>query len=282
MKTTSIAIMVLFCLMIVSSPQWGASHAESQSTATATPLTFEAATIKPYEMIGPGPFRGGGTCHGIDMPNASNDPFGTPLGRCRFTDMTLKMLINVAYNLRIIPGNLDSEILGGPAWANSDKFELEGKAEDPSKTTSDQLRQMLQPLLSERFKLQFHRDPKLISGLVLVISKNGSKLKKATDDEQPGRKQRFEGGESVSEFTKASPSVIASFLATQLKQPVIDRTDLSGLFDFTLKWSPDTVADSTGPSILTALQEQLGLRVETQKISVAVIPIDHAEKPPQH
>ncbi len=144
-----------------------------------------------------------------------------------------------------------------------------------------QLLQMLQQLLADRFKLKSHRETREASGYVLLVAKNGSKLEEATGNGQT----RISGGRpggGVMAAQNVSISEIATFLSIGLDGPVVDKTGLTGKYSLTLRWAPGdnkTPDDPTAPSLFTALQEQLGLRLESQKLSTDVIVIDYAERP---
>jgi uncharacterized protein (TIGR03435 family) len=170
---------------------------------------------------------------------------------------------------------------------------------------------MLQNLLAERFKLTFHREKKEVQAYDLVVAKNGPKLKESpttqpsSDDDPekpvsastanrdengfpilpPGRQpmmMAIKGGYAVQRFGDESMENFAEALAGQLRHPVSDATGLKGKYDFTLNWimggalSPE----NTGPTLFTALQQQLGLRLESKKGTVDVLVVDHIEKSP--
>jgi uncharacterized protein (TIGR03435 family) len=144
---------------------------------------------------------------------------------------------------------------------------------------------MLRQLLSDRFQLRFHRATKDVNGYSLVLAKNGLKMK----EPQPAASRGASG--SAGALTGiVGAGVIASVISRALGVPVEDNTALSGVYEIALKWTPDpppgTVADpgipadpSGGPSIFTAVQEQLGLRLEPMKTTVEYLVIDSAEKP---
>jgi uncharacterized protein (TIGR03435 family) len=256
------------------------------------PLVFEAATIKPHLPANGVHF----VCHATDNGMA---PGSSPaLGRCVIQGFTLNMLIGIAaYQVQT------STITGGPPWAGSDTFDIETKAEDPSTSTRDRLRQMIRSLLADRFKLTFHRESQEIGGFALVVDKNGAKLKEASNDDPPatpgnlpratclGSKSKY--GAGLTGHNTAA-TCIATFLSDRLGRPVLDKTALSGIYNFTLEWVPGdnevgplsgppvNNGDPTGPSLFSALQEQLGLRMESQKVPTQVIVIDRAEKPPEN
>jgi uncharacterized protein (TIGR03435 family) len=243
--------------------------------AAAEAQSFDTASIKSGDTTDPRRIRGGG-CRGADNPGfLSAGPIVVGMGRCRFIGATLRTLTAAAYSL---------EVTGGPRWADSDHFEVEGVAPNISTATRAELNTMLRQLLADRFKLSFHRETKEISGYALTVAKSGSKLKPADGSAsrpgsttQPGQ---FEG-------RAIGVSAVAFALSRSLGVPVTDETGIKGQYNITLKWSPDELAaargaapaDPSGPSIFTAVQEQLGLRLEPRKTSVEILAVDSAEKP---
>ena len=234
-------------------------------------------------------------------PNKANSPvvFGVGNGQGGGRDVTLKMLIGLAYRLQ------EFQISGGPGWVGSDRFDVEGKAEDP-KADPDQLRLMLQSLLEDRFKLKVHRETKESSVYVLVVAKDGSKIKLSSDQTSadvngpsprgagPNRGAiRLGAGSLIG--NAVTLSLFTRFLSQRLDRAIIDKTNLTGRFDIQLQWTPEAgeapfdpggnrlpPADSSGPSVFTAIQEQLGLRLESAKGPVEIFVIDHVEKPSEN
>jgi uncharacterized protein (TIGR03435 family) len=149
-------------------------------------------------------------------------------------------------------------------------------------------RQRLQTLLADRFQLRLRRETKELPVYALVAGKNGPKLREA--DEQGAMSL----GRGRITARKASMERLAENLGNQLGRTVVDRTGLEGNFAFELEWTPDpgqpldlldpspAPADPSGPSIFTALQEQLGLKLEPQKDPVEILIIDHVEKPSEN
>jgi len=241
----------------------------------AAPLTFEVASVKPSGSGNNG-FSGG--CHGIDsVYGPSREAAAPPLGRCVIHDARLSHLISIAYGLASLE-LLKSE--KGPDWValGAERFNIEAKAEDPAKVTEAQLLQMLQALLVERFKLKFHREDKDMQGFALVVAKNGPKLEKAKDDEvEPrlsGTTKVREGEPITLNGRKCSIQMLANLLSQRGEGPVVDQTGLTGAYNFKLWWD-----DSATPSLFTALTEQLGLRLEGQKVPVSFFIIESAQRP---
>src|SRR5262245_58708071 len=155
-----------------------------QSGLLSARSAFEVASVKATKAEYQ--YRGG-SCRGTDtkyLANSLNSP--PPLGRCLYYGTTLSDLVRSAYQFELLDG-VEDLVTGGPAWAKSDRFDVEAKAESPEKTTRKELHLMLQTLLADRFKLRFHRETRKMSGFALVVTKTGPKLKPATGtEERPG------------------------------------------------------------------------------------------------
>jgi uncharacterized protein (TIGR03435 family) len=213
-----------------------------------------------------------------------------PGGGLRTSGATVKFLVSLAYDIT-------SFNISGPAWINSDRFSILAKADrssaddpnyDPRQITQrqydsmrEQMRPKLQTLLAGRFQLKVHRETREEPVYSLVVGKNGAKLDPSKDFHGLG------GGKGQFKANGASMEMLAGALAGQLGRPVIDRTGLAGAFDFKLEWTPDAAqADAApvdaGPSLFTALQEQLGLKLESTKAPAEVIVIDHVERPSEN
>jgi uncharacterized protein (TIGR03435 family) len=218
----------------------------------AQALEFEVASIKPTP---PGP---GNTTMGFE-----------PGGRFRATGAPLNALIQIAYEVR------DFQVSGGPKWAGSESYDVVAKPAAGTTLNRNQLKVAIQALLADRFNLKIHRETKDLPIYSLVVGKNGPKLTKNIDAPGPGATM----GSGQLKGSKISMSILASMLAQLLDRTVRDDTGISGDFDVKLDWSPGQTADVDGPSVFTALQEQLGLKLNPQKGPVEVLIIDSAERP---
>jgi len=185
------------------------------------------------------------------------------------------------------------QVEGGPGWINSDRFDISAKA--GSATTSDQLRRMLRTLLADRFQLALQREMRELNVFALTINRDGPKLKESVShSSEPERGVRISGIGRLTGIA-ASSSQLAEALSdvtlngsSIVNRPVLDKTGLTGLYDFTLSWLPDpgqvgnAAGQGEGASIFTALVEQLGLKLEAQKGPVEILVIDHVEKPSEN
>lgn len=222
-------------------------------SVSAQSSTFEVASVKPNKS-------GGGAF-------AINPARG---GRFTATNVTLQILMKTAYDVQ------DFQITAGPGWLTSDRFDVEAKSQgDPG---FDQIRPLLRALIADRFRLKLHMGTKAVPGYVLLVGRNGPKLRQNTGAPGP----QGSGGRGRIMDQKVSMPTFANQLAAQLRQPVADRTGLREDYDFKLEWSPELDSspspDSAGVSLFTALPEQLGLRLASAKVPIEVLVIDHAEK----
>lgn len=210
---------------------------------------FEVATVKPSPP-----------------DHVGAQMFSPGIGRFTAMTATLKDLITFAYKVQRF------QVSGGSGWMDSTAWDINAKCEVPA--SYDQLRLMAQALLRDRFQLTVHRETKERSAYVLAVAKNGPRLKEVA---QAG----FGVGLGRAELRGrgASMPILASTLADRLDRPVLDQTGLEGFYEFTLQWAPDGANDPAGPSLFTAIEEQLGLKLEPSKGTVETIVIDSAARP---
>jgi uncharacterized protein (TIGR03435 family) len=225
----------------------------------AKPLVFDAASIKPFSRGGGG--RNGGT--GVNPPISGGLRF--PPGRVVSAPagVTVRKLILEAYHLTAY------QLSGGPGWLDSDRFDLEAKAEGASE---NQLRQMLRTLLAERFQLVLHRETKEMPVYALIVGKNGPKFHEWKEgDPLPA----FGSGGHAENFRDVGTiQRLADVLSAgpDLGRPVLDKTGLKGVYLFYVEWD-------AGEDFLPAMQQQLGLKLESQRDPVDTLIIDHIDKP---
>jgi uncharacterized protein (TIGR03435 family) len=235
--------------------------------AGATP-TLEVATIKPSKA------------------EAGVKSFRMGL-RLQVTNSNLSDMIVFAYGLH------PKQVIGAPDWAETEKFDVEAKPSGEGIATLDQWRTMMRQLLEQRCALQFHREQKMLPVYLLTVGKGGPKLTASGGD--PGGRVGlgFRGrlGGDVSAYNATIGDFI-NFMTryVQLDRPIIDKTGLTGRYDFILDWTPDDSqfggkavppADdaAAAPSLYTAMQEQLGLKLEATRAPTEVLAIDHVERP---
>ncbi len=231
--------------------------------ASAQSPAFDAASIKPNESAG-----------GISSIHMT-------AGRVSMQNVSLKKVMLNAYG---IPDDREYTI-AGPDWLTAEHFDID--ATFPATTPAPQVRQMIQALLAERFKLALHKETRQLPMYSLVVSKVGLKIHAV----ETGESRTTAPRPGHFEATKITMQKLADLMAKQAGRPVTDATGLDGVFTFTLDWSPsadlkmasadaNTPVDTQGASIFTALQEQLGLKLESGKGPVEVLVVDRTEKTP--
>jgi bla regulator protein blaR1 len=265
------AALVAFAIAVSPAPRWIAFAQRAPGPG------FEVASIKPG-----------------DPDTQQFSILMAPGGRLSAKNASLRMLIGWAYDIR------DYQISGGPGWVGANKYNVEAKPETgvsipPGPNGAARVRLMTQSLLAGRFKLNVHRETRQGPVYELVVGKGGPKLKEAA---KAGlfTSQGLQLGRGQVTGRAARVSQLANRLSQEVGRPVFDRTGLAATYDFSLKWTPDpvvqlgivqlgkgpdpaTLPDTDGPSIFTALQEQLGLKLQPAKGPVEILIIDHAEKP---
>ncbi len=249
--TTSVSRILAFTISVSALP-------------AQAPLQFEVASIK---------------------PNISTDPVRVgpqmfPGGRIGALKVSANNLIQTAYGVRAY------QISGDPEWARSEFYNIEGKIAMDRKLTYEEAAPAWQALLADRFQLQFHRETRDIPAYALVVAKNGPKMNPS-------------GPDDTSQTTLPSPSAptrrlvsakitmarLALILAVQAGRPVIDKTGLDGNYSITLEWAADEStagAEPDAPALVTAIQEQLGLRLDPRKLPMEVLVVDHVDRPSEN
>ena len=236
--------------------------------ATANP-GFDVVTIKPSK------------------PDSEGKGFIIRSGVVATTNTSVVDLLTFAYGLQ------QKQIVGGPMWTISDKFDVGGKPDIEGTPNSEQMRGMFKKLLADRYQLKFHYEQKELSVYALTVAKGGDKMTKNTSDPAGLPGLFFQGlglltvrNATMKDFSQLMQSAV-------LDRPVADQTGLKDRFDFGLKWTPDdsqfggmgmkvpppTDAANAPPSLFTALPEQLGLRMDATKAPVQVLVIDCIQKP---
>jgi uncharacterized protein (TIGR03435 family) len=247
---------------VANSPRLGA---QSQPAA---PPKFEVASVKPV------------------IPGTRGGRLNTEPGRLTITNISLRNCIEAAYELQ------PYQLSGEPNWVATERYDIVGKAETP--VGDHELMLMLQSLLAERFKLTLHHATKESSGYALVLGKNGPKLHEV-ELAGKGWVRNNAGGMTGQEVSMPR---LAESLSRRLGLPVLDLTGIKGVYELKLEWTPDpsqsknpaegkdnpveSSADPNGPSIFTALQEQMGLRLEPRKVPMEIVVVDHIERPSEN
>ena len=203
---------------------------------------------------------------------AGSSGIKTGHGRATGINVTLKRCIIGSFHAG------PHQIIGGPSWLDSDRFHIEAKAEQP---TNDEaaLDAMLRNLLADRFHLVLHTEIRTVPALLLVVGEKGPKL-----EQGDGGGAATEAGHGRIKIWNESMDDFAERLARVTDLPVINQTSLPGVYNLKLRWTPDGdhPRPDDPPSLFTAIQEQLGLRLTARKSEVQVLVIDHAERPDEN
>jgi uncharacterized protein (TIGR03435 family) len=193
---------------------------------------------------------------------------------------TLSQLIQFAYRLQ------KKQVEAGPDWLDTDRYDIDGVADVAGDPNDKQMRAMVRKLLADRFLLTFHREQKELSVYAITLGKGGPKLTKTLGDPNafPGESGNGSSTGLTQRYTNYSMADLAENLQTMQRngKPMVDQTGLTGRYDFILKWwpyeTPSTNPDAA-PELFTAIQEQLGLKLEAVKAPMEVLVIDHVEQP---
>lgn len=237
--------------------------------ADANP-SFEVATIKPSQ------------------PDRQGKGFRVQGNRFNTLNTTLADLIKFAYGVQ------DKQIIGAPAWLESDKWDIEAQPDVPGTPNKNQLATMVQKLLADRFQLKFHKDTKELSAYLLSVAKTGQKMtKNDSKDSLPGLFFTNISPATLTVRNATMDDVCNLFQSAVLDRPVVDQTGITGKWNFLLKWTadesqfggmgvkvpPPSDAADAPPPLFTAIQEQIGLKLDAGKAQVPVLVIDKVDKP---
>jgi len=263
-----------------------ATPSQAQSQVAANPGSgplFTSVSVKPHPST--------------PEPNRSKIAFDMHEGGFTAEGVTLQTLIQLAYHSQSV------QLVGGPEWLNTAKFDLQAKADSSvlagmhknmsdHQSGGDPVAEMFKSLLGDQFKLALHPETRNMAAYELVVDNSGSKLEESKDVHM----MRVDRGALSSQGIPII--LLAQQLSMRLGKPVVDRTGLTGHYSFNLHWTPDPSEDErlkasewtgagftgpmpSGPPLLEAVQEQLGLKLVPVTEPVQVLVIDHAEEPSQ-
>ena len=285
-KHTNRGLTLLTALVLVTLAPVARAQTQAQGAAAAVPAAIQPPS---FDVISVKPNKSSIGAHGLIVTEFTADGF-------RGVNVPVHTLLLEAYGLH------EGESFGEPAWAGSEVFDIEAKVAGPdvaafTQLDSDQRQAMLRQILAERFGLTVHRENREIPVYALSVAKGGAKLKESAIDPAVAASARRGGGVQMSMGMIAAHECtipyFLSMLSRQLGRSIIDRTGLAGNYDFTLRWNPDNGATTSSndpagtqadalPSIFSAVQEQLGLKLESTKAPADVLVIDHIEHPTQN
>lgn len=247
-----------------------AARAQDSSVQPLKPMardadpSFEVAVIKPSD------------------PNDHSQGFGLKGHRVSIENNTMTSLICFAYSIQ------KTQIVNAPRWFDEQPWDIDGVPDAEGTPDWHQYRRMLQKLLTTRFGLVMHQDKRELSVYALTVAKDGPKLEKSKRDPDtlPDSSGHGMGAAQMMKFTNDSMNEFAQVLQLMgVDRPVVDQTNLPGRYDFTLIWTPDPMRiteSDAAPVLFTAVQEQLGLKLEATRVSTDVFVIDAATRPTQN
>jgi uncharacterized protein (TIGR03435 family) len=242
---------------------WAIPEPDKLMARDADPA-FEVAVIKPSK------------------PDDHVDRFSPEGRRVRVENHTVNDMIEFAYGVH------RRQLEGGPSWLDEQRYDVDGIADVAGEPNGKQIKAMIQKLLADRFQLTIHHERKELSVYAITVGKSGARLTKSLGDPNGLPEENGNGGSTGLEvqYTNYSMADLAENLQEMgPARPVVDQTGIAGRYDFKLKWWPDawrSPAPDAAPMLGTALQEQLGLKLEAAKAMVDVIVIDHVERPSEN
>jgi uncharacterized protein (TIGR03435 family) len=259
-------------ILLTAAPSW--THAQTPATpsgqtealapmaANANPA-FEVATIKPAK------------------PNNGSQGFHLNGHRLSIENESVTSLLCVAYGIH------KTQIVGAPPWFSTDPYDIDGVPDAEGEPAFRQEQIMIQKLLADRFGIKFHHEKRELALYAITIAKGGPKMTPNTTgrEGQPDQTGNGHGSWQSMKFTNNTMADFALEMQFEVGKPVVDQTGLTGRYDFTLKFTTDEAHlddPNAPPGFFTALQEQIGLKLEPKKDLADVLVIDHAERPSEN
>jgi len=268
--------LALAIFILITPPGFTQSAQPAPEPACASPTlaTFDTASVKPSQIAADSSRNGGSA----DSITGSGTAFH---------------MIGYAYGLR------DFQITGGPNWLPNSTWDVVAKVDQPvpnwtglrSEDRRTIMRQRMQAVLAQRFNLKCHFETRQLPIYNLVLAKSGTKLAPTSPDTPKKGAMNWdgEGRQNKMDATGVELSALANILSQVLGRTVVDKTALAGLYDLKLNWTSDPSANSaasadssSGPTIFTALEEQLGLKLESAKGPIPVLVIDAIDRPSEN
>lgn len=211
-------------------------------------------------------------------PSAPGAPSTSDIqpGRFHCTNKSVAWLMSIAWSIQ------DNQLSDAPDWVRSAGFDIDARTGPGSAAEMESnLGPLLRGLLEVRFHLKVHREDHPSTIYSLVVAKSGPRLK-PSDNPNSSMSNSLQDGKMVLKADALSMGSFARFLSRQAGRPVVDKTGLAGAYDVRLEWSPDQNPESAAESIFSALQEQLGLKIEATKAPVSFVVVDSVERPSEN
>lgn len=235
------------------------SQAQKMMLGEARPV-FEVASIK------------------LADPDKKRDGFDVKGRHVLMEKMPVMTMLIFAY------GMSPKQIVGAPDWVKSERWDVDGVPDVEGTPNVAQIQGMIQGLLADRFGLKAHHESREVAGYALTVAKGGPKIAKSQGDPNglPRQNGHTNAGQRDIKFTNNTIHEFALALQFYMSEPVVDRTGLTGRWDFELKWTTDETSapqENAAPGVFTAVQEQLGLKLESGKMPTDVLVVDAVERP---
>jgi uncharacterized protein (TIGR03435 family) len=250
----------MLAMLVVAPARSQSATAKPQTMAKDADPDWEVVTVKPGD------------------PNNKNGVMTTRGRHMVIQNQTPEAMLRLAYGVQ------RSQIVGAPEWIKTERFDVDGVPDVDGQPNMKQFQVLVQKVLAERFGLKSHHEQREMPVFALAVAKDGPKmdLSKGDPNGLPDNEGMGGNGRQIRKFTNVSMSDLALMLQPHVDRPVVDQTGLKGRYDFKLQWTVDeaqaTDADAP-PGLFTAIQEQIGLKLDPAKAPVDVLVIDHVEKP---
>jgi uncharacterized protein (TIGR03435 family) len=211
-------------------------------------------------------------------PNYKFDYFTVRGQHVIVKNQTVESMVRTAYGLQ------RSQVVGLPDWAKTEHFDADGLPDKVGEPNAIQVRGLMRNLLAQRFGLKAHHEQREMPVYALTLAKGGPRMEpsKADPNGMPDNVGGNDNGRQARKFTNVSMADLASMLQFNVDRPVIDRTGLAGRYDFKLQWTVDQVdagAPDAPPGLFTAIQEQIGLKLQPEKANADLLVIDAVDRP---
>lgn len=224
--------------------------------------SYEVATIKPTN------------------PDNHNGGFRANGRRLEIVNKTVNTMLMFAY------GAHPKQIIDAPAWFATDHYDIDGVLDTDGQPSLKQMQRIVQKVLADRFQLKFHRETRELSVYSLTIAKGGPRLSKSEGDPNAlgDENEQTRAGQTTMTIKNLSMAEFALVMQFFADRPIVDQTGLAGKWDFKWTWTADDSrvppdATNPAPGLFTAIQEQLGLKLEAKKAPAEVLVVDHVERP---
>ena len=259
MRTTPLWKTVVVALTLAAASALAQTSTPVKSMAADAPPSFAVATIKPHD------------------PNSNRQGFDATGDRYTIRNQSIVSLMMFAYSID------KHQVADAPAWAGTERFDIEGTTDTPGEPNLHQQQEMLQKLLTDRFRLTFHREKRELPVYAIKIARGGPKLKPpANPDAEADQEADSHGTEVTITITTGTMADFILGMQFFFDRPLVDQTGISGRHDFTLRYTHDeanATEPNAPPGLFTAIQEQLGLKLDAVKAPIDVLVIGRVEAP---